>query len=234
MTLRHEAGVTAMNSVAVPHHMSTRERHAGRGDFVRRLVDIVGSAVALVLLAPFLLAIAVWIRLDSRGPALLRQTRVGLDREPFTFYKFRSMRVAGDDRIHRQLIEAELRGENTAQDGSTKVHRDARITRSGRFLRRTSLDELPQLVNVLLGNMTLVGPRPCLPWEADMFPGEFAARFTVRPGLTGLWQVRGRSRLTTLDMLRLDVEYVRTRAVGVDARILLATVPALLRRDGAR
>ena len=136
--------------------------------------------------------------------------------------------------MHRTLIAAELRGEGTSVGGSTKVKDDVRITRSGRFLRRTSLDELPQLINILRGDMAIVGPRPCLTWEADLFPAEFAKRFAVRPGLTGLWQVSGRSTVGTLDMLRLDLEYVRGRRLTWDLAILLATIPhaaaELLRR----
>ncbi len=200
----------------------------------RRVLDVAVSAVGLLVLAPLMTALGLWVRRDSPGPALLRQQRVGLGRRPFTLYKFRSMRVGGDDLAHRRLIEAELRGEDTAAAGSTKLSDDARVTRSGRFLRRTSLDELPQLINVLRGDMSLVGPRPCLPWEADMFPAEFAGRFGVRPGLTGLWQVSGRSTVGTLDMLRADVEYLRRRRLALDVQILLRTVPSLLRGDGAR
>jgi lipopolysaccharide/colanic/teichoic acid biosynthesis glycosyltransferase len=118
-------------------------------------------------------------------------------------------------------------------NGSSKINGDRRITRTGAFLRRTSLDELPQLINVLRGDMTLVGPRPCLDWEAEMFPPEFAPRFNVRPGLTGLWQVSGRSTLGTLDMLKLDVAYVRSRSLRSDIGILMRTMPALM-RSGAR
>ena len=200
---------------------------------VRRVLDIAGALALLVLSAPVALPLAVWIRRDSPGPVLFRQERVGRDRRPFTLHKFRSMRMGGDDSAHRALIAAELSGEDTVREGSTKLSGDARITRSGRFLRATSLDELPQLWDVLRGEMSLVGPRPCLTWEADLFPAEYAERFDVRPGITGLWQVRGRSRLGTLDMLRLDVEYVRTRTLRGDLAILLATVPALL-RGGAR
>jgi lipopolysaccharide/colanic/teichoic acid biosynthesis glycosyltransferase len=202
--------------------------------FVHRDLDILGSFVLLVLTAPLLLALAVWIRCDSAGPALFRQERLGQGRRPFTFYKFRSMYIGGDDAAHRTLIAAELRGELTLQGGSTKLGSDPRITRAGRFLRRTSLDELPQLFNVLRGDMSLIGPRPCLAWEAEMFPEEYVERFSVRPGLTGLWQVRGRSTLGTLDMLRLDLEYVRTRRLRRDLFILMATLPALLRGSGAR
>ena len=199
-----------------------------------RTLDVVGALGVLLLLSPLLLAVVVWIRLDSPGPALFRQPRVGLDRRVFTAYKFRTMRNGAADDAHRRLIEAELRGEETCCAGSTKLADDGRITRSGRFLRRTSLDELPQMINVLRGEMSLVGPRPCLPWEADLFPAEFADRFTVRPGLTGFWQVHGRSTVGTLDMLRMDVTYVRTRRLSLDLRILLATIPVLLRGGGAR
>lgn len=201
---------------------------------VRRGADVLLAAVALLVLTPLLLAIVLSIRLDSPGPALFRQARVGAGRRTFTVYKFRSMRIGGDDAALRDLITAELRGEDTSSEGSWKIDADPRVTRTGRLLRRTSLDELPQLVNVLRGDMSLVGPRPCLPWEATMFPAEFADRFTVRPGLTGLWQVSGRSTVGTLDMLRMDVEYVRTRNLALDARILLATVPSMLGGDGAR
>ena len=197
-------------------------------------MDVVGSLLALAVSAPAFPVIAAWIRIDSPGPVLHRQRRVGLGRRPFTMYKFRSMTVGGDDHGLRALIEAELRGESTATDGSTKIAHDPRVTRPGRFLHRTSLDELPQLFNVLRGDMSLVGPRPCLTWEADMFPPQYAARFTVRPGLTGLWQVSGRSTVGTLDMLRMDLEYVATHRLARDVSILLSTVPALLRGDGAR
>jgi lipopolysaccharide/colanic/teichoic acid biosynthesis glycosyltransferase len=197
-------------------------------------LDIAGASLALLVLAPLLLLLAVWVRLDSPGPALFRQPRVGLGGRPFTLYKFRTMRTDCDDRAHRALIIAELTGTNTISQGSTKVPDDVRVTRVGRFLRRTSLDELPQLFNVLSRRMSLVGPRPCLPWEADLFPAEFKDRFTVRPGITGLWQVRGRSTLNTLDMLRLDLEYLRNRRLLSDVVIILATVPSMLRGDGAR
>jgi putative peptidoglycan lipid II flippase len=200
----------------------------------RRVLDAAISASVLLLLAIPLLGIALWVRLDSPGPALLRQERIGRGRSPFTLYKFRSMRVGGDDGAHHRLIEAELRGENTRCDGSTKLCDDPRVTPPGRFLRRTSLDEVPQLLNVLRGDMSLVGPRPCLPWEAEMFPPAFAERFDVLPGVTGLWQVSGRSTLGTLDMLRYDLVYVRSRSIGGDLRILLLTIPTVLRGSGAR
>jgi lipopolysaccharide/colanic/teichoic acid biosynthesis glycosyltransferase len=181
-----------------------------------------------------MIVIAAVIRLTSPGPALFRQSRVGLARQPFSLYKFRTMRVGGDDAALREMITRELRGEDTSVGGSQKLDGDSRITRFGSFLRRTSLDELPQLFNVLLGDMGLVGPRPCLEWEAEMFPREFDERFGVRPGMTGLWQVSGRSNMGTLDMLRLDVYYVRHRTLSRDVGILTRTIPVVLRGDGAR
>ena len=201
---------------------------------MRRMFDVTLAGLLLLLTAPVLLALVVWVRLDSPGPALFCQERIGLGRRSFTLLKFRSMVASADDAAHRRLIEAELAGAATACGGSTKLAGDVRITRAGRFLRRTSLDELPQLLNVLRGDMSLVGPRPCLPWEAELFPPEYAGRFTVRPGLTGLWQVSGRSTVGTLEMLQMDVAYVAAQGVRSDLRILLLTIPALLRGDGAR
>jgi lipopolysaccharide/colanic/teichoic acid biosynthesis glycosyltransferase len=187
----------------------------------------------LVLMIPMLL-IAMAIRWGSPGPAFYRQQRIGRGGRPFTMYKFRTMRVGGSDAQHRELIARELRGEDTSVNGSWKIDCDPRVTRVGSFLRRTSLDELPQLINVLRGQMSLVGPRPCLDWEAEMFPPRFAERFDVPPGLTGLWQVSGRSTMGTLEMLELDLAYVRGWSFWSDLGILLRTVPALLRGHGAR
>jgi lipopolysaccharide/colanic/teichoic acid biosynthesis glycosyltransferase len=203
-------------------------------DGVRRTIDIVVSAALLAVFVLPMLAIAFAVRAEDRGPALFRQERVGLRGSRFTLFKYRTMFQGGDDRALRDLIARELRGEDTVVNGSSKLDNDRRVTRIGSFLRRTSLDELPQLLNVLRGDMTLVGPRPCLDWEADMFPREFSPRFSVRPGLTGLWQVSGRSTLGTLEMLELDVQYVHTRSLRSDLGIMLRTVPALLRSNGAR
>ena len=203
-------------------------------DRLRRTADVVVSSLLLILFLVPMLLIAVAIHLEDKGPAFFRQERVGLGGGRFTLFKFRTMFRGGDDRELRELIARELRGEDTVENGSSKLNNDSRVTRTGAFLRKTSLDELPQLLNVLRGDMTLVGPRPCLSWEAEMFPEEFEPRFSVPPGLTGLWQVSGRSTLGTLDMLRLDVRYVESRSLRSDADILLRTVPALLRSNGAR
>ena len=201
--------------------------------WARRALDVVIAATALLVGSPLFAVLAVWIRLDGPGPVIFRQQRVGLGGVPFTLLKFRSLRSDGDDSAHRRLIEAELRGEDTTRDGTTKLDVDHRLTRSGRFLRRTSLDELPQLVNVLRGDMSLVGPRPAIPWEVEMFPPWAMTRATVRPGLTGLWQVSGRNRLTMTEGLELDVEYVKRATLLFDLQIMFRTIPALL-RGGAR
>jgi lipopolysaccharide/colanic/teichoic acid biosynthesis glycosyltransferase len=200
----------------------------------RRAVDLTVVVIALLVLAIPMLFIAAAVKWGSPGPALYRHQRIGRGGQPFTMYKFRTMRVGGSDAQHRELIARELRGEDTSVNGSWKIDRDPRVTRVGSFLRRTSVDELPQLINVLRGQMSLVGPRPCLDWEAEMFPARFAERFDVPPGLTGLWQVSGRSTMGTLEMLELDLAYVRSWSFWSDLRILLRTVPALLRGHGAR
>jgi lipopolysaccharide/colanic/teichoic acid biosynthesis glycosyltransferase len=200
----------------------------------RRALDITVASIALVALALPMLVIAVAVRLTSDGPALFRQRRVGLGGVSFTMFKFRTMRTGAGDDMLRQLIAAELRGEDTSVDGSYKLDSDPRVTGIGAFLRKTSLDELPQLVNVLFGDMSLVGPRPCLEWEARMFPAEFQPRFSVRPGITGLWQVSGRSTVSTLEMLHLDLTYVRSRTLVSDLSILVRTVPSMLKDHSAR
>jgi lipopolysaccharide/colanic/teichoic acid biosynthesis glycosyltransferase len=200
----------------------------------RRVVDIVVAGLALLVLAIPMTVIGLVIRWTSVGPALFQQQRVGYGGRSFTMYKFRTMRTGVGDEMLRELIAAELRGEDTSVNGSYKLDSDPRVTPIGAFLRKTSLDELPQLINVLLGDMSLVGPRPCLEWEARMFPTEFWPRFSVRPGITGLWQVSGRSTVSTLEMLHLDLAYVRTRNLVGDLSILLRTLPSMLRESGAR
>jgi lipopolysaccharide/colanic/teichoic acid biosynthesis glycosyltransferase len=200
----------------------------------RRVVDIVVAGLALLVLAIPMTLIGLVIRWTSVGPALFQQQRVGYGGRSFTMYKFRTMRTGVGDEMLRELIAAELRGEDTSVNGSYKLDSDPRVTPIGAFLRKTSLDELPQLINVLLGDMSLVGPRPCLEWEARMFPTEFWPRFSVRPGITGLWQVSGRSTVSTLEMLHLDLAYVRTRNLVGDLSILLRTLPSMLRESGAR
>jgi lipopolysaccharide/colanic/teichoic acid biosynthesis glycosyltransferase len=204
------------------------------GLLVKRSIDIAIALIAVVLLAPLLVVITIAIMATSSGPAIYRQERVGRHGKPFTILKFRSMHngVAAD--VGRQAIEDELNGNASPVDGCYKPRGGPHVTRVGAILRRTSLDELPQLLNVVKGEMSLVGPRPCLPWEAELFGPSFSGRFRVKPGMTGLWQVSGRSRLNTRQMLHLDLEYVEKFSVAGDLRILLQTVPVVLRSDGAR
>jgi lipopolysaccharide/colanic/teichoic acid biosynthesis glycosyltransferase len=222
-----------------------------------RALDIVGSAVLLVLLSPLLVAIAIVVRLDSPGPAVFRQQRIGRGRKPFTVNKFRSMSDGVAHDRHREFVLGLIKGETPRHDVADgelggrdavseeipgrddpprpyyKMVADPRITRFGRVLRRSSLDELPQLWNVLRGDMSLVGPRPAIPYEVDHYPPEWFGRLAVKPGITGLWQVSGRSQVTLEEMVRLDVEYAQQRTVWLNLWILVRTVPAVLGAHGA-
>lgn len=198
----------------------------------KRAVDIVLSLLLLTIVAPALLLLSCLVRLTSTGPALFRQQRLGRDRRPFTMLKLRTMQVDNDDQIHRDYVAGLLSADGTATTGGNglfKLDGDPRVTRLGAWLRRTSLDELPQLVNVLRGEMSLVGPRPVLPWEAQLFGARYQQRFAVKPGITGLWQVSGRSRLSMPEALELDLAYVARRSFVFDVVILARTLPALFR-----
>jgi lipopolysaccharide/colanic/teichoic acid biosynthesis glycosyltransferase len=202
-----------------------------------RALDIVGAVVLLVALSPLIALIALAIRLDSPGGAIFRQRRVGRGMKPFTVNKFRSMHSAAASDAHRAYVLELITGGTSVasleNDGIYKLKGDDRVTRVGRVLRRTSLDELPQLWNVLRGEMSLVGPRPSIPYEVERYPEEWHVRFSVPPGLTGLWQVSGRCQLTWEQMIELDLEYVRRRSFWFNVWILLRTVPVVLLGKGA-
>jgi lipopolysaccharide/colanic/teichoic acid biosynthesis glycosyltransferase len=207
---------------------------------VKRLIDIAGSVVGLVLSFPALVLIALAIKLTSRGPVLFRQVRIGKYGKKFTCLKFRSMDVNSDHRIHeeyvKQLIEGTPGTEQTArtQQKLYKLTRDPRITPLGRFLRNTSLDEFPQFLNVLKGDMSLVGPRPPVIYEFNRYDLWHKQRLlAVKPGITGLWQVDGRSRGKFDDMVRLDIRYARSWSLWLDIRILLRTPGAVISGNGA-
>jgi lipopolysaccharide/colanic/teichoic acid biosynthesis glycosyltransferase len=207
---------------------------------VKRAIDIVGSLMALVLLSPVFAAIALAIKLTSQGPVLFRQRRIGHYARPFTFLKFRSMYVNNDSRIHQEYVSRFIAGNRHSQHADAngnkvfKITNDPRVTPVGRFLRRTSLDEFPQLINVLLGDMSLVGPRPPVPYEVEKYDIWHRRRlFEAKPGITGLWQVNGRSRLSFDEMVRLDLEYVEKSSLLLDFEILLRTPRAVLSGDGA-
>jgi len=193
----------------------------------KAVLDRCAAAVGLVLLAPLLLLVTILIRLGSRGPAIFRQERSGRDGRPFSIYKFRTMVVDAEQRLEG------LQGRNEGAGPLFKLRDDPRITRLGRILRRTSIDELPQLVNVLRGEMSLVGPRPALPSETSQYSEWVWRRLHVKPGLTGLWQVSGRSALSWEDSIRIDLQYVNNWNLRLDFSILVRTVRAVLARDGA-
>jgi lipopolysaccharide/colanic/teichoic acid biosynthesis glycosyltransferase len=202
---------------------------------VTRGMDIAVSLIALTALLPVLIVVAVAVRCSSRGPVIFQQRRVGLRGREFTMLKFRTMRTGTDDAAHRAFVRAMLTPGAEAEVARTGLHKldDDRVTRLGAVLRRTSIDELPQLVNVLAGSMSLVGPRPVLPWEVELLQPEDLVRFEVKPGMTGLWQVSGRSRLPMDVAFRLDREYVARRSLWLDLKILLKTIPALFAGDSA-
>jgi lipopolysaccharide/colanic/teichoic acid biosynthesis glycosyltransferase len=200
-----------------------------------RVLDLVLAVPLFVLLAPLFALIALTIRLDSPGRVIYRQRRLGRDLQPFTILKFRSMRTDVADAQHREYVVGLINGTVAeAGDGSMyKLTQDDRITRVGRFLRRTSLDELPQVWNVLRGDMSLVGPRPPLNYEVEHYRPAWFGRFAVKPGVTGLWQVSGRCELSVEEMIALDLEYVRRRGVWMNVKILARTLPVVLLGRGA-
>ena len=208
----------------------------GATTVLKRALDIVGSAVLLTLLAPVLLIIAALVKLTSPGPIFFRQTRIGRGSKDFTMLKFRTMYVDSDSAIHREYVSAFIKASGNGNAGGTmhKMARDPRITAVGRVLRKTSLDELPQFINTLRGDMSLVGPRPPLPYEVEQYKAWHRRRvLDATPGITGLWQVTGRSRTTFDDMVRLDLRYAKAPSVWTDIKILLATPRAVISGNGA-
>jgi exopolysaccharide biosynthesis polyprenyl glycosylphosphotransferase len=206
---------------------------------VKRSIDLLGATVALLVLAPVLVVAAIAIKLTSPGPVLFKQTRIGQYGMPFTCLKFRSMHAVNDDSIHkdyvRRFIAGHVDGGGAETNGKAvyKLTRDPRLTPIGRFLRKTSLDEVPQFFNVLSGHMSLVGPRPPVPYELEAYEVWHRHRLLVKPGITGLWQVSGRSRLRFDDMVRLDLKYAAMWSLWLDIKILLQTPHAVFSGEGA-
>ena len=206
---------------------------------VKRCIDVIGSSAMILLLLPLFLLIALAIKLTSRGPVVFRQKRLGQFGRTFTFLKFRSMYTHADHAIHQSYVKDFIANQSNAGDegnGSKiyKLQNDPRVTKIGAFLRRTSLDELPQLFNVLIGQMSLVGPRPPLPYEFGAYrPWHKRRLFVVKPGITGLWQVHGRSRVKFDDMVRMDLRYAITWSLWLDLKILLQTPMAVFNGNGA-
>jgi lipopolysaccharide/colanic/teichoic acid biosynthesis glycosyltransferase len=191
----------------------------------KRMLDIFGATVGLALLSPLFLFVAIFIKLVSPGPIIFRQKRVGIGRREFTFYKFRTMHADNDQSYHAKHAKGFIGGDRQMQKLDEQ---DPRIIFGGRVLRRTTIDELPQLFNVLRGDMTLVGPRPCIPYEAEEYLRWHTGRFNVLPGLTGLWQVSGKNKLTFQQMIRLDIAYERRMSLRLDLWIILMTFPTVL------
>jgi len=218
-TVRPTAGLTLLH---VDHPQLSGPRQV-----VKDLFDRCAAALALVVLSPVMFVIAVAIRLHDRGPAFFTQMRVGKDGQEFKIYKFRTMVVNAEERL------SEFRDQNENDGVLFKIRRDPRITAIGSTLRKSSLDELPQLVNVLRGEMSLVGPRPALPQEAAQYADHVRRRLVVKPGLTGMWQVNGRSELSWEETVRLDLGYVENWSLALDIQILWKTVSVMLHGSGA-
>jgi lipopolysaccharide/colanic/teichoic acid biosynthesis glycosyltransferase len=233
-----------------PHPVIVSDMRSRDKDFYfacKRCIDVVVAATLLCLLLPLMLLIAVLIKLDSRGPVLFVQERVGAKRRSrdghivwetctFPFHKFRSMYQNADQSLHKAYVREFVRGSAELTNQSQhqfKLANDPRVTRIGRILRKTSLDELPQLINVLKGDMSLVGPRPVPVYEVAQYQAKHYERLAALPGITGLWQVKGRGQVTFEEMIRLDIEYVENQSLWLDAKILFLTIPAVLSGRGA-
>ncbi|MFZ1135694.1 MAG: sugar transferase [Candidatus Korobacteraceae bacterium] len=237
----HDTTQRPSNPMLYPD-LSQRHKSTLLSSITKRTMDVIGSALALVVLVPVFLMVALAIKLSSKGPVFYSQQRIGQYGKPFTFIKFRSMHIGNDPRIHQEYVAQLIAGHaqrhpaNGNGDGAGvyKLTNDPRVTPMGTFLRRTSLDELPQLVNVLRGEMSLVGPRPAIPYEVAKYQTWHRRRILdVKPGITGLWQVNGRSRIGFDEMVRLDLRYAKAWSPWFDLKILLRTPRAVFIGEGA-
>ena len=207
--------------------------------FFKRLFDVLAASLGVVVLSPFLLLIAVAIKLDSPGPVFFKQTRIGEHGRPFEFLKFRSMRTDVDSEAHKAYVQDLIQQNTSLEEAqangqkSLKMVEDPRITRVGRLIRKTSIDELPQLFNVLRGDMSLVGPRPPLPYEVEVYKDWHRQRFDAPPGITGWWQVKGRNRVSFDEMIRMDLYYIEHVSIWLDLKILWLTPRAVITGEGA-
>ncbi len=215
-----------------------REPLSDTDRFIKRISDILISAAAIIILAPVWVVIAILIKINSRGGVLFKQERVGMDGRKFLCYKFRTMHSNADEALHREAYQKNIEGSTEANAGEIdkpvfgKVRNDPRITKVGKVLRRSSLDELPQLLNILKGDMSAVGPRPPIPYEVEEYKIRHRKRLDMKPGITGLWQVSGRNRLTFEEMVRTDIYYIENWSLWLDLKIILLTLPAILRGEG--
>ncbi len=197
----------------------------------KRFLDIVGASVGLIVLSPLFLLLAVFIKIVSPGPVFFKQQRIGAGGKPFLFWKFRTMRVNADTQVHQkylaELIKSSEKGGNNAKP-MNKLENDPRVIPFGKYIRKSCLDELPQLINVLRGEMSLVGPRPPIPYEVQEYANWHRERLDIVPGMTGLWQVSGKNRLSFTEMLRLDIRYMKKATVWTDLKILFKTPSAIV------
>lgn len=211
----------------------------GAYDIIKRLMDYSLSLLIVIILGPFFLLIAILIKIDTTGPVIFSQIRIGRQGKPFVCFKFRSMVHGADQSVYEQFLMDVMHGSSDGPKGQDQNFKlktgavDQRVTKVGRWLRVTSMDELPQLFNVLKGDMSLVGPRPDMPLSVQGYSDFERKRLAVVPGITGLWQVSGRANLTVRQMFELDSQYVDSRSLLMDLTILIKTFPAVLRRDGA-
>jgi len=232
-----EEGLGRVNPLLYPELRSRWEQRTSY-DAIKRALDVIGSLTLLVVLSPLLMLIAALVKLRSPGPVLFGQVRIGQMMKPFTMLKFRTMYLNANHKLHHEFVSGFIKASGQIHEpgktGIFKLTNDPRVTPVGRLLRKTSLDELPQLWNVLQGNMALVGPRPPLPYELEQYePWHRRRVLEAKPGVTGLWQVAGRSRTTFDEMVRLDLRYARTRSLWTDIKILLATPAAVILGKGA-
>jgi lipopolysaccharide/colanic/teichoic acid biosynthesis glycosyltransferase len=235
----HDGGTRPSNPTLYPD-LSQREDDRKLFRTMKRMMDIVGSVLALLLFSPVFVLSALAVKITSNGPVFFRQRRIGQYGKSFVFLKFRSMYVNNDAGVHKEYVQQLIAGKahkqpmNGNAQGVYKLTKDSRITRVGSFLRKTSMDELPQFINVLMGQMSLVGPRPPVPYEVEAYDIWHRRRLLeAKPGITGLWQVCGRSRVKFDDMVRLDLKYARTWSPWMDIKILALTPGAVVLGDGA-
>ncbi len=201
-------------------------------DIAKRAFDIIFSYTVLVFGFPLFLILGLIVKLSSKGPVLFKQVRIGEKKKPFVFYKFRTMYMNNNHDLHKEYVK-ELITSNKKAGNAYKIEKDPRVTPIGRFLRRTSLDELPQFFNVLKGDMSVIGPRPPIPYELRYYKDWHFQRLETKPGITGLWQVSGRTLLPFDEMVRLDIEYNKKRSFALDLYILIKTIPAIIAGKGA-
>lgn len=235
---KFEINCADQNKIFYPDILGKRKhKYEAISLFIKRGIDIIGGLLGLILFSPFFIVIPILIKISSKGPVLYKQERIGLFGQKFTFLKFRTMLASCSESCHKEYVENLINDKNDngiGRNGVYKMSEDSRVTAIGRFLRKTSLDELPQFINVLKGEMSLVGPRPPIPYECEYYKIWHMRRvIEVKPGITGLWQVEGRSSCSFNDMVRLDLKYIKDWSLWLDIKILLKTPWIVIKGNGA-